>query len=207
MFFPDKVQGYREARRVLQPGGRFLFNVWDEIAENEFADVVTQALAELFPHDPPRFMARTPHGYHDRAAIARELAAGRLRRRRRSRRVDGTQPGRLAARAGDRLLPGNAAAQRDRGARCVGAWKQRRRRRRQAALRHWSDRRPHARARDCRRMSEPHPEEARSAVSKGGLHGRGGVPILRDARYGVAPQDEVYVVRLPSGIPPARYPL
>ena len=49
MFFPDKVQGYKEARRVLRPGGRFLFNVWDRIAENEFADVVTQALAEALP--------------------------------------------------------------------------------------------------------------------------------------------------------------
>ena len=36
MFFPDKVQGYKEARRVLRPGGRFLFNVWDRISENEF---------------------------------------------------------------------------------------------------------------------------------------------------------------------------
>ena len=42
MFFPDKVQGYREARRVLKPGGRFLFNVWDKISDNEFADVVTK---------------------------------------------------------------------------------------------------------------------------------------------------------------------
>ena len=65
MFFPDKVQGYREARRVLKPGGRFFFNVWDRIEDNEFADVVTQALAAMFPDDPPRFMARTPHGYHD----------------------------------------------------------------------------------------------------------------------------------------------
>ncbi len=65
MFFPDKVQGYKEARRVLKPGGHFFFNVWDRISENEFADVVTQALAVLFPHDPPRFMARAPHGYHD----------------------------------------------------------------------------------------------------------------------------------------------
>ena len=73
MFFPDKVQGYREARRVLKPGGRFFFNVWDRISENEFADVVMQALAEVFPDDPPRFMARTPHGYHDVELIHREL--------------------------------------------------------------------------------------------------------------------------------------
>jgi ubiquinone/menaquinone biosynthesis C-methylase UbiE len=75
MFFPDKVQGYREARRVLKPGGRYLFNVWDRISENEFADVVTQALADVFPDDPPRFLARTPHGYHDVARIRQELGA------------------------------------------------------------------------------------------------------------------------------------
>lgn len=75
MFFPDKVKGYAEARRVLRRGGAFLFNVWDRIEDNEFADVVTAALATVFPDDPPRFLARTPHGYHDRAAIARDLAA------------------------------------------------------------------------------------------------------------------------------------
>lgn len=75
MFFPDKVQGYREARRVLKPGGSFLFSVWDRISENEFADIVTQALAPLFPHDPPRFLARVPHGYHDGALIRAELNA------------------------------------------------------------------------------------------------------------------------------------
>jgi len=75
MFFPNKVQGYREARRLLKPGGRFFFNVWDRIEDNEFADVVTQALAEVFPNDPPRFMARTPHGYHDVETIRAELKA------------------------------------------------------------------------------------------------------------------------------------
>jgi ubiquinone/menaquinone biosynthesis C-methylase UbiE len=75
MFFPDKVQGYKEARRVLKPGGHFFFNVWDRIEENDFADVVTQALAAVFPHDPPRFMARTPHGYHDEKQIREELKA------------------------------------------------------------------------------------------------------------------------------------
>jgi ubiquinone/menaquinone biosynthesis C-methylase UbiE len=75
MFFPDKVRGYSEARRVLKPGGRSLFSVWDKIAENEFADVVTQALETLFPEDPPRFLARTPHGYADPEAIRDALAA------------------------------------------------------------------------------------------------------------------------------------
>jgi ubiquinone/menaquinone biosynthesis C-methylase UbiE len=75
MFFPDKVRGYTEAHRVLKSGGRFLFNVWDRIEENEFADVVTAALAGVFPEDPPRFMARTPHGYHDVGRIREDLTA------------------------------------------------------------------------------------------------------------------------------------
>src|SRR3954464_15364035 len=40
MFFPDKARAFAEARRVLAPGGTFLFNVWDRIADNEFADAV-----------------------------------------------------------------------------------------------------------------------------------------------------------------------
>ena len=50
MFFPDKVQGYHEAWRILKPGGRFLVSVWDRISENEFADTVTELLAAVFPH-------------------------------------------------------------------------------------------------------------------------------------------------------------
>ena len=36
MFFPDRTSGYREARRVLKPGGHFLFNVWDRIERERF---------------------------------------------------------------------------------------------------------------------------------------------------------------------------
>ena len=73
MFFPNRVAGYAEARRVLKASGRFVFNVWDRIEENAFADDVTNAVATVFPHDPPRFLARTPHGYHDVALIREEL--------------------------------------------------------------------------------------------------------------------------------------
>jgi len=76
MFFPDKAKAFAEVRRVLRSGGLFVFSVWDRIDDNEFADVVTAAVAALFPADPPRFLARTPHGYHDAAAIERDLASG-----------------------------------------------------------------------------------------------------------------------------------
>ena len=75
MFFPDKAKAFAEVRRVLQPGGVFMFTTWDRIEENEFVDVVTRALAEIFPHDPPRFHARVPHGYHDKVTIEQDVAA------------------------------------------------------------------------------------------------------------------------------------
>jgi ubiquinone/menaquinone biosynthesis C-methylase UbiE len=73
MFFPDRVAGYREARRALKPGGRFLFNVWDSLAHNPVAAVVNDSMASLFPVDPPRFLARAPHGYHDVEAVRSDL--------------------------------------------------------------------------------------------------------------------------------------
>jgi len=75
MFFPDKTAGYRQMHRVLKPGGRLFFNVWDSLAHNEFAAVITDALKTLYPDDPPLFLARTPYGYNDEARIRDELRA------------------------------------------------------------------------------------------------------------------------------------
>jgi SAM-dependent methyltransferase len=76
MFFPDKPHAFAEARRVLAPGGRLLFNVWDRIEDNDFPRVVVKAVAELCPDDPPTFLERIPHGYHDVASIRADVSAG-----------------------------------------------------------------------------------------------------------------------------------
>lgn len=76
MFCSDKAKAFSEAKRVLNPGGIFLFNTWDRIEDNEFADIITGALANVFPDDPPNFMARTPHGYHDVSVIRDHLHQG-----------------------------------------------------------------------------------------------------------------------------------
>ncbi len=73
MFFPDRVAGYREARRVLKSRGRLVFSMWDSLAHNPIPRCVVDAMARHLPANPPRFLARTPHGHHDPDTIRREL--------------------------------------------------------------------------------------------------------------------------------------
>jgi ubiquinone/menaquinone biosynthesis C-methylase UbiE len=75
MFFPDRVAGYREARRVLAPGGRFVLSVWGSLQHNPMTRVVVEAASARYPQNPPRFLARTPHGHSDAGVIRRDLAA------------------------------------------------------------------------------------------------------------------------------------
>ncbi|GAB4011184.1 class I SAM-dependent methyltransferase [Nocardioides ultimimeridianus] len=73
MFFPDRPRAFREAARVLRPGGSYLVSVWDRIGANGVADVVTSALTRAAPEGPLDFLARTPHGHHDTDLLTREL--------------------------------------------------------------------------------------------------------------------------------------
>jgi SAM-dependent methyltransferase len=76
MFFPDRPAAYAEVARVLRPGGTFVFSTWGPLATHEVETTVLAALAERFPEDPPTFLARIPHGYHDAELIAADLASG-----------------------------------------------------------------------------------------------------------------------------------
>jgi ubiquinone/menaquinone biosynthesis C-methylase UbiE len=74
MFFPDKPAASREIARVLEPGGRLLFSVWDSIAENPLPRIAHETIGSFFEGDPPDFY-QVPFGFHDAGAIRTMLDA------------------------------------------------------------------------------------------------------------------------------------
>jgi ubiquinone/menaquinone biosynthesis C-methylase UbiE len=75
MFFPDKVMGNVEARRVLRDGGHYLLAIWDTVERNLATRIAGAAVAELFPDEPAAFYERIPFRYHDRQQIEADLRA------------------------------------------------------------------------------------------------------------------------------------
>lgn len=75
MFFPDRPAAYAEVARVLEPGGNFLFNCWGTLTTHEIEATVMATLTQAFPDDPPTFLARLPHGYHNAEIVASDLTA------------------------------------------------------------------------------------------------------------------------------------
>jgi len=75
MFFPDKVRGNAEARRVLRNGGTYLMLVWNCIDTNLATKVAGRAVADLFPGNSTAFYERVPFRYFDTEAITNDLRA------------------------------------------------------------------------------------------------------------------------------------
>jgi SAM-dependent methyltransferase len=70
MFFPDKAQAFREALRVLRPGGRYLFNVWGDL-DGTVMGTTLEVVGRIIDRDPRTLRAPT---YNDIKAITDELS-------------------------------------------------------------------------------------------------------------------------------------
>jgi ubiquinone/menaquinone biosynthesis C-methylase UbiE len=73
MFFPDKVRGHSEARRVLADGGCYMLAIWDRIERSDLTNAAQNVLIDTFPDDPPMFMTESPFGYSDTHRIEQDL--------------------------------------------------------------------------------------------------------------------------------------
>jgi len=75
MFFPDRVRANAEAHRVLRVGGHYVIVTFDILDRNPVAKVVGDAVAKLFPDDPPTYMEEGPFCYTDASEVQRDLLA------------------------------------------------------------------------------------------------------------------------------------
>lgn len=73
MFFPDKLKAFKEALRVLQPDGTFLFLTWDDPAFNTVSFETQKVLQNVFPEDAPVFSQKGPYSYFDKTEISSTL--------------------------------------------------------------------------------------------------------------------------------------
>jgi SAM-dependent methyltransferase len=79
MFFPDRPAAFAQARPVLAPGGRLVFNTWDTVDTHQFRRRLhAMPPAGNFRRIPPTFLTDIPHGYADPAQITADLTAGGL---------------------------------------------------------------------------------------------------------------------------------
>lgn len=114
MFFPDKVVSFREAARVLRPGGHYLFSTWGTQDDNPFAQIANAELHRAF--------RRRAAGVHAGSVLLRGPRGGARRSggggvagrdaRCGAAHAAGCRPGRVRARAGLRQSDdrGNPAA-------------------------------------------------------------------------------------------------
>ena len=61
-----------EVHRVLAPGGRYLFSVWDSHRYNSFGRLAHEVAGSFFPDDPPQFY-RVPFSYYQIDLIKESL--------------------------------------------------------------------------------------------------------------------------------------
>jgi ubiquinone/menaquinone biosynthesis C-methylase UbiE len=73
MFFPDKEKSFKEVHRVLQPGGKYIFNTWESVEKNPRIDTMWKIIYEVFGKESPDFLQKGPHSFYDKNEIEQLL--------------------------------------------------------------------------------------------------------------------------------------
>jgi ubiquinone/menaquinone biosynthesis C-methylase UbiE len=68
MFFQDKPKAFAEVCRVLQPGGKFIFNSWDAIEHNSRSALIKRVLEDFFDNVPDS-LTKAVHSFADKNQI------------------------------------------------------------------------------------------------------------------------------------------
>lgn len=73
MFFADKEKSFKEANRILIPGGKFIFNTWESLEKNPRIDLMWKVMHEVFGNEAPDFLQKGPYSFYDTSIIEQLL--------------------------------------------------------------------------------------------------------------------------------------
>jgi ubiquinone/menaquinone biosynthesis C-methylase UbiE len=85
MFFPDKAKSCSEVFRVLAPGGRYVFSVWDSHRYNPFGRITHEVAGRFFPRRSAAVLQRAVLLPSDRSDQGASDHSGFCRHQRRRR--------------------------------------------------------------------------------------------------------------------------
>jgi ubiquinone/menaquinone biosynthesis C-methylase UbiE len=69
MFFSDKPKALKQVYRILKNEGKFLFNTWDSLDNNDAVALLVSVLHEIMGDNSPDFLEKGPHSFFNKEEI------------------------------------------------------------------------------------------------------------------------------------------